>query len=52
MDTMLAVLCVGLTGCNANALTTFYRNMRTFTEVYNNIQLNVNIENNPNNDGR
>lgn len=44
--------CVGLTGCTANALTTFYNNMRTFTEAYDNIQLNVNIQNNPNNDGR
>jgi len=44
--------CVGLSNCSANALSTFNNNMRTFTGAYNNIQLNVNIQNNPNNDGR
>ena len=44
--------CVGLTGCTADELTTFYSNMRTFTEAFDDIQLSVDIENNPNNDGR
>ena len=44
--------CVGLSNCSSNALNTFYNNMRTFTGAYNNIQLNVDIQNNPNNDGR
>jgi len=44
--------CVGLTRCTAGDLSTFYNNMKTFTKAYNGVHLNVNIENNPNNDGR
>ena len=43
--------CVGLSNCSANDLSKFYSNMRTFTEAFNNIQLNVDIQNNPNNNG-